>query len=64
MIQLIGLMMGAYIFTRMVELLGGTGNIFAKVCGVITILVVAFCVFGLINTGNQVSSNLQHMPRF
>uniref|UniRef100_UPI00333EAAFA hypothetical protein n=1 Tax=Castellaniella defragrans TaxID=75697 RepID=UPI00333EAAFA len=64
MIQLIGLMIGAYIFTRMVEVLSGVGSPAAKVFGVITILIVLVCVYGLISAGNDVSSSLRSIPRF
>lgn len=48
MIPIIGLMMGAYIFTRMVDMLGrGDVSIVAKVFSVATILVVLFGCFVL-----------------
>lgn len=49
MIPAIGLMMGAYIFTRMIQLLSRADvNILAKVCAVITLLIVAFGCFVLL----------------
>lgn len=50
MLQLIGIMMGAYIFTRMVEII----NVHPKsspviVFAVITMIVTGFCVLGLLS---------------
>ena len=48
MIPIIGLMMGAYIFTRMVDMLGRADvSVLAKVFSVGTILVVLFGCFVL-----------------
>jgi MFS family permease len=52
MIPAIGLMVGAYIFTRMVDMLGRADvSIIAKVFSVCTILVVLFGCFVLIFGG-------------
>lgn len=48
MIPIIGLMMGAYIFTRMVDMLGRSDvSMIAKVFSVVTILIVLFGCFVL-----------------
>lgn len=55
MIPALGLMIGAYIFTRMVEiLLQPTANIFVKILAVITVLIVCVCVLDLITTAQTV----------
>ncbi len=52
MIQAIGLMVGAYILTRMVDMLGkGDVSVIAKIFSVATILVVLFGCFVLIFGG-------------
>lgn len=52
MIPAIGLMMGAYILTRMVDMLGkGDVSVIAKLFSVATILVVLFGCFVLIFGG-------------
>lgn len=49
MIPAIGLMVGAYIFTRMVDMLGRSDvSVIAKIFSVLTILVVLFGCFVLI----------------
>jgi len=60
MVQLIGFMVAAYIFTRMIELIqkketAGIVSSFAA----ITMLVVFFCVVGLFGAGSEVSSLLK-----
>lgn len=57
MIQIIGLMVGAYIFTKMTELLFGASSVISKVFAVITLLIAVLGILGLIITGNE-------MPRF
>jgi hypothetical protein len=52
MIQLIGIMIGAYIFTRMVELVTGNSKFLVKTFSVITAVITVLCVVGLIMTGS------------
>jgi nitrate/TMAO reductase-like tetraheme cytochrome c subunit len=55
MIPAIGLMIGAYIFTRMIEIvLQPTANIAVKILAVITVFIVGICVWDLINTAQTV----------
>lgn len=54
MIQLIGFMMGAYIFTRCIEMLVSKDKNWAvSICAIITILVVIISVLGLIMAGGS-----------
>ncbi len=51
MIPDIGLMIGAYIITRMVEMMSGTqGGGFAKFLGGVTILVTIICLISLLGS--------------
>lgn len=60
MIPLIGLMTGAYIITRMVEIImNKQTHGFLAACAVLTILVAGFCMFGLTLGG---LSNLSNIP--
>jgi hypothetical protein len=53
MIQLIGLMMGAYIFTRCIEMLTSKEQNWAvSICALITILVVIISIIGLLLSGS------------
>lgn len=55
MIPAIGLMIGAYIFTRMLETaLQPTTNLAIKILAVITIIIVCVCVLDLITTAKTV----------
>ena len=47
MIPDIGLMVGAYIITRMTELLGSEANVITKVFAVFTLLLTAIALFDL-----------------
>lgn len=49
MIQAIGIMIGVYIFTRMVELLQSRPNWFLSACAVITLLVVCAGIYILLS---------------
>jgi hypothetical protein len=53
MIPEIGLMIGAYVVTRMVAQFGSTVNPIAQALGVITILVTLFVCAGLFGTGTS-----------
>lgn len=52
MIPIIGLMIGTYIFTRMLELYTGkeTGAL-VKVCALVTIVIILFCIATLFLAG-------------
>lgn len=54
MIPAIGLMVGFYIITRMLDLLSGDKKIWVKVFGVITILVTLVSLIDLLNAGSHV----------
>jgi hypothetical protein len=56
-IQLIGLMIGTYIVTRMLELLIKSDRFqpFVQVAAVLTLLVTIFCLFGLLASGSSPS---------
>lgn len=62
MIPAIGYMIGFYIITRMVEMLGRSGerrvNIISTILAAITILVTIFCLFVLFSTETSASKNL------
>lgn len=53
MIPAIGLMIGAYIITRMLELLSGDKKLWVKGFGVITILVTLVSLIDLLNAGSR-----------
>jgi hypothetical protein len=63
MIQLIGFMIGAYIITRMVEIVNNkdTAGVVA-VFAFITILVVIASIVGLLANGSQISSLASGIP--
>ncbi len=60
MIQVVGIMIGAYIFTRMIEILATTeakkSRLFLRICAIITALIAAGSIFALITQGEQISS--------
>jgi glucose uptake protein GlcU len=57
MIQVIGMMIGGYIFTKMLELLGKQDTtLIAKVFAVLTMLFVAFGQLALLSTGFKLSN--------
>ncbi|MDN4052520.1 hypothetical protein QPK32_05495 [Massilia sp. YIM B02763] len=59
MIPAIGLMIGAYIITRMLDLLAGVDKKPAvKLFGVLTILVTMFCVYDVMNAGSKVAASM------
>lgn len=59
MIPLIGLMIGAYVFTRMVETLQNDAKLLTTICAAITLLVVVVCVVGLFGA----SGTIGRLPR-
>lgn len=59
MIPAIGLMIGAYIITRMLDLLGAADKRPAiKVFGVLTILVTIVSIVDILNAGSRAASGL------
>jgi aconitase B len=56
MIQVIGMMIGGYIFTKMLEMLGSEAKIIAKVFAVLTMLLVMFGQLALLSTGFKLSN--------
>lgn len=50
MIPSIGLMIGAYIITRMVELLGNEGRLITKILSVITIIIAVLVIASLFSS--------------
>lgn len=62
MIPAIGLMMGAYIFTRMFEVLvkgSNLGDVLTRILAVLTMVITAICVLVLLLSGATIPS----MPR-
>ena len=62
MIPAIGLMIGAYIFTRMIELLAGSsksGQVLVKIFAVLTMLITVVSVFDLVMSGSNVPAALR-----
>jgi hypothetical protein len=62
MIPAIGLMIGAYIFTRMTELLAGqnkSAQVVTKIFAVLTMLITAISVLGLITSGSTMPAGLR-----
>jgi hypothetical protein len=60
MIQLIGLMIATYIFTRMVEIITSKdSSTITASCAFVTILVVLGCTLGLLVRGAEVINALQ-----
>jgi hypothetical protein len=59
-IQVVGIMIGAYIFTRMIEILATTeakkSRLFLRICAIITAVIAAGGIFALITQGEQISS--------
>jgi hypothetical protein len=52
MVQLIGVMIGFYVITRMIDLMiARNGQWFVQVCAIITALVTLLCLIGLMMTG-------------
>lgn len=66
MIPLIGIMIGAYIFTRMIEaILNKETHGAVAICALITIVVVGICVFSLLTISLSDISGLKglsHIP--
>jgi hypothetical protein len=63
MIPLMSLMIGAYIFTRMVVLFGRddpnedkTTKILIKIFSLATMVITAYCVYSIIKTGTEIPS--------
>lgn len=60
MIQFIGLMIGAYIFTRMLDTATTASvHVVVRIVAVLTILVDALCVVGLIAAGASMPTGLR-----
>lgn len=59
MIPTIGVMMAAYIFTRMVELLASEGKTIVKVFAVITLLIACVGAVDLLNSGSSIPAMLR-----
>jgi hypothetical protein len=59
-IQIVGIMIGAYIFTRMIEILATTEakktKFFLRICAIITAVIAVGGIFALITQGEQISS--------
>lgn len=52
MIQLIGIMIGVYSITRMIDLMvARNGQWFVQVCAIGTLIITFFCLVGLILSG-------------
>ena len=63
MIPLIGLMIGAYIITRMIELINNKETVgFVAICGGLTIVIVLFCLAGLLMSSAGVSTDSLNLP--
>jgi len=64
MIQAIGLMVGAYIITRMLNLLIDRENlsIVTTIFAAITILVSIYCIYVLLTSGFEASELLRYLP--
>jgi hypothetical protein len=59
MVPLIGFMIGAYIITRMIEiLLNKQTHGAVAACAAVTILVVLFCILSLLLSGNLPLQNI------
>lgn len=63
MIPMTALMIGAYIFTRMMVLIARdnpaddkTTKILVKILGLVTILITLYCVYSIFQAGAEVSS--------
>lgn len=59
MIPTIGVMMAAYIFTRMVELLTSESKAIVKVFAVITLLIACIGAVDLLNSSSNISAMLK-----
>jgi hypothetical protein len=57
MIPTIGTMIGAYIITRMLDLLSSDKKTIIKVFGVITILVTLLGIIDLLNSGSRAAAS-------
>lgn len=55
MIPALGVMIGAYIITRMLDLLSGDKKAIVKGFGVVTIVVTLFCVIDILNAGSRMA---------
>jgi hypothetical protein len=63
----IGVMVGLYIVTRMVEMMAGKnrwGVVASRTFGAVTVIVAAFVMVDLISSGVTVAQTLQGMPAF
>lgn len=56
MIPAIGLMIGAYVITRMLDILAGEKKNWIKGAAVVTILVALISVIDILNAGSRVSA--------
>ena len=63
MIPMMSLMIGAYIFTRMMVLIARdnpaddkTTKILVKILGLATILITIYCVYSILQAGTDISS--------
>jgi hypothetical protein len=60
MIQLIGFMMGAYIFTRLLEIATTPSvNVAVRIVAMLAILVDLFCLLGLLASGASMPPGLR-----
>lgn len=60
MVQLIGVMMGAYIFTRLLEIATTPSiNLTVRIVALLAILVDLFCLLGLMASGTSVPPGLR-----
>ena len=62
MIPAIGLMIAAYIFTRMLQIIidkGKETNIIVALCAIITILITLYAAYVLISSGADIASKLR-----
>jgi hypothetical protein len=64
MIPFIGLMIGAYIITRMVEtIINKETHGAVAICAFITIIIVLFCLAGLLFSNVKIPLDLPAVPR-
>lgn len=54
MIPVIGVMMAAYIFTRMVELLAGDAKVIVKIFAVLTLIIACVGAVDLLNASSSI----------
>ena len=65
MIPLMSLMIGSYIFTRMIVLFGRDNpsddtitKIFIKICSIATIVITIYCIYSIFTAGAEIPSSL------